>query len=330
MAGLSRVLALLAPLSMAGLLLAGCGTATGSAGSSDFSAGAAGNGSTAGSDDSGGSGNGGSSSGAGSSGGGRGGNKAGGSASVAGSGGVGMASGCHTAADCPTSNLNGPIPSLSQCLSPGQSPPAATCGAVGWCGQCNCGPQPQAPLGNGMSCQTSADCPAASSGVATASVCDMGLCTQCATSSDCPASAPACGTIRGTPPQLLRVCVECLADSDCPSAKPHCGGTGGISKCGVCASDQDCATGICSDGACMPGCTAQSPCPSPLTACAATERCEALTCETDAACPANATCQQGHCLRRSCTKDGDCDSGGCVNGVCYETLGTCNTQTFPP
>jgi hypothetical protein len=80
----------------------------------------------------------------------------------------------------------------------------------------------------------------------------------------------------------------------------------------------------------VPGCSAQMPCTNPLTRCGATQRCEALTCQTDATCPTNSTCQQGHCARRSCSKDGDCGTGACVNSICYETLGTCYTQMLFP
>src|SRR4051812_18141969 len=87
---------------------------------------------------------------------------------------------CHTAADCPASQATGPIPSISQCLSPGQATPSGGCGALGWCGQCSCGPMPQTPLGNGMTCKADADCPAPVAGTSTASVCDPSrqVCTQ--------------------------------------------------------------------------------------------------------------------------------------------------------
>jgi len=253
-----------------------------------------------------------------------------GGANSGGSGSGGAASGCHTAGDCPRENLNPATAGVTQCLAPGQPAPPTGCGAAGWCGQCNCGPQPQTPIGNGMPCQTSTDCPAATASFSTASVCDMGLCAQCATSADCPATAHACSTVRGSFTQSFRLCVECALDTDCPSAKPRCAVSGGIGKCVACASDNDCATGVCSNSACVPGCSAQMPCASPLTRCGATQRCEALTCQNDDTCPMNASCQQGQCARRSCTKDSDCDGGSCVNSVCYETLGTCYTQMLYP
>lgn len=300
-----------------GALSVACGTDGGSA-ANESHAGAAGSIADGGTHESGGSGKSGGGTNAG-------GGSSAGSGSLAGSG-----NGCHSGSDCQPSNPSGPVPSVTQCLSPGQAPPPASCGAPGWCGQCNCGPQPQAPLGYGTPCQTSADCPVANADQATASVCDLGSCTPCAAAADCPASTPVCGWLRVGFAQQVRLCVECNGDADCPSSKPHCGAAGGVSKCFVCAADKDCATGTCSNGACVPGCTAQTPCPNPLTACGATERCEPLSCQNNDACPTNASCQQGHCARRACTKDSECDSGGCVNGVCYETLGSCYTQTFPP
>lgn len=126
--------------------------------------------------------------------------------------------------------------------------------------------------------------------------------------------------------QSFRQCLPCLADKDCPSEKPHCA----ASVCAACVSNDHCATGICSGGACAPGCGAQAPCLDSLTACGATQRCEALECQADTECPTNAVCLQGLCVRRSCATDEDCDLGNCVNGLCFETLGRCHTQFYPP
>lgn len=316
-----RLATLLVAVAISGALSVACGTDGDSPVASEARAGTAGSVADGGTNQSGGN-----NAVGGKSGGGGGGTNAGGSSSAGSGGAVSSGNGCHSGSDCQPSNPSGPIPSVTQCLSPGQAPPPASCGAPGWCGRCNCGAQPQAPFGNGMPCQTSSDCPAAKADLSTASVCDLGSCTQCAAAADCPASAPACGSVMAGFGQQFRVCVECGTDADCPSSKPHCGG----SKCFVCAADKDCATGICSSGACVPGCTAQTPCPNPLTACGASQRCEPITCQNDGACPANASCQQGYCARRACAKDSECDSGGCVNGACYETLGSCYTQTFPP
>jgi hypothetical protein len=327
MAHLFRSAARLALLA-ASTLFAACGSSSGSASDAQSAAGAA----AGGGKDSGGAGGSGHSGGSGHAGGGSAGSSgaSSGGAGAAGSGSGGSANGCHTASDCPRDNLNPATAGVTQCLAPGQAVPPTACGAAGWCGQCNCGPQPQTPIGNGMSCQTSTDCPAATPSSSSASVCDMGLCAQCATKADCPAAAPACATVRGGFFQSFRLCVECALDTDCPSSKPHCAVSGGIAKCVACASDTDCAMGVCSNGACVPGCSAQIPCQNPLTQCGATQRCEALTCQNDAACPPNTACQEGHCTRRACSQDSDCDGGNCVNRICYETLGTCYTQMLYP
>lgn len=316
MACLSKLAALLVVVTAMGAFSVACGTGAGSPTASESAAGTAGTANSVG-------GSGGNHSG------GLGGANVGGSSSAGGSS-AGTPGGCHTAADCQQMSPSGIVPSLSQCLSPGQAPPPAGCGAPGWCGQCNCGPEPQAPLGYGTPCQTKAECPAANPDVSTASVCELGQCTQCATSADCPASTPVCGSVQAGLSRQFRLCLECLADKDCPSAKPHCAGSGAVTRCVVCASDADCATGVCSAGACVPGCSAQAPCPNPLTTCGAVQRCEPLKCEGGSACPSNAACLQGVCVRRSCTKDSECDSGGCVNSLCHETLGSCHTQIFPP
>ena len=319
-ARLFRLAPLLVAITAAGVFSVACGTGSRAGNASDAAAGTAGSAGAAGGNVSAGDAGGAN----------RSGSSSGGSAAGTSGSSAGTPGGCRTAADCQQNNPTGIVPTVSQCLSPGQAPPAASCGAPGWCGQCNCGPQPQAPLGNGMPCQTSADCPAQSPDVATASVCELGSCTQCATSADCPAEAPACGSapVGFLPP--FRQCLECAADTDCPSTKPHCAWVGMVAKCFACASDADCATGICSGGACAPGCSAEAPCPSALTSCGALQRCEPLRCQGGSACPTNAACLQGVCARRTCANDRECDSGGCVNGLCHETLGSCHTQTFPP
>lgn len=314
-----RLASLLAVITATGVFSVACGTDSSEGNASESTAGSAGSAVSAGGSGSGGS----------LAGGGLGGAKLGGGGS-SGSGSAGTPGGCRTAADCQQSSPSGIIPSVTQCLSPGQAPPPASCGAPGWCGRCNCGAEPQQPVGNRMPCQTSADCPAPNADVATASVCDQGSCTQCATSGDCQAEAPVCGSVPVGFLQPFRQCLACLADTDCPSATPHCGVSGTVTKCFACASDADCAIGVCSFGVCAPGCSAEAPCPNPLTTCGAAQRCEPLSCQGASACPTNASCLQGVCARRSCATDGDCDAGGCVNGLCHETLGSCHTQLFPP
>ena len=321
MLSVGRLSSLLAVITATGVFSVACGTDSSAGNASESTAGSAGSAISAGGKA---SGNGGSLSGGGLAGA----NLGGGGSS--GSGSVGTPGGCRTAADCQQVSPSGIIPSVTQCLSPGQAPPPAGCGAPGWCGRCNCGAHPQPPLGNPTPCQTSAYCPAPSNDVATASICDQGSCTQCVTSGDCPAKVPVCGSVPVGLLQPFRQCLECLADADCPSATPHCGLSGTVTKCFACASDTDCATGICSFGVCVPGCSAQQPCASPLTTCGAAQRCEPLSCQGGSTCPTNASCLQGVCTRRPCANDDGCDAGGCVNGLCHDTLGTCHTQSFPP
>ena len=270
-----------------------------------------------------GSGSGGSSSGGSSSGGSGGSSTAGRAGSAA--GGAGSTAGCHDASECP-SKVTPPFGGISMCLVPGQVPPSGGCGAPQWCGQCSCPPQPQAPSGTGTPCQTSDDCPKPSAGSATASVCNAaaGACTACAQDSDCPSSAPVCGQVNElfVPGAMsFRVCNVCAMDSDCPSERPHCQASYGIAACVACLTTADCQSGTCSNGTCTPVCSPTQSC-GVARQCNAQQRCEALSCQSDADCPTNFNCSGGHCAQRSCTSDAVCD-GNCVNGFCYESLGTC-------
>jgi hypothetical protein len=241
----------------------------------------------------------------------------------------GGSSGCHTAADCPMTAP--PAPSgVTQCLSPDQVAPPTVCGAAQWCGQCSCPPMPPVPMGNGISCETNQDCPAPLAGASTASICAMKQCVQCGTSTDCPTDAPQCSSVQGGFAPSFRLCVACLTDPDCPTAKPHCSLAGGYGTCVACTFSNDCAEGVCADGAYVPGCGADKPCSNPLTECTAKQRCEALSCAASTSCPPNTACMTGHCQRRGCTTDAACDQGACVNSICYETKGTCFTQMFAP
>lgn len=82
----------------------------------------------------------------------------------------------------------------------------------------------------------------------------------------------------------------------------------------------------------MAGCDAAHPCADAFSACAASQRCEARTCASDAECTMpNAACNSGHCQRRPCSADTECSAGGrCVNGRCYEALGQCYTAMAVP
>jgi len=327
-----RAKAVCAFFTLGGLLLAGCGSTSSSGDAGSAGVGAAGTGS-GGSRNGGAGASGGGSAGSQSSGGGSAGTQSNGGGAAgtqsngggaAGTGAGGALSGCHTAADCP-SNTPGSV-GFGQCLVPGESAPQQTgCGAVGWCGQCACPPM---PVGNGQLCHANTDCPVAAAGFPSASVCVMGACSQCGVSTDCPAQTPVCGLSRGVG-LPVRMCNTCLADSDCPSGAPHCASSFGQTSCVACVADRDCAIGICTGGACMPQCGPTKPCGS-LSECGPSLRCQPLSCASSATCPTNTGCIAGHCQRRSCSKDSDCDQGGCVNTFCYESLGTCFTQMLVP
>lgn len=135
----------------------------------------------------------------------------------------------------------------------------------------------------------------------------------------------------------------CRADPDCSRQNfLYCAAPGSSTGCGICpspgvfptcAADADCnpeggtqicvgaCGGACPSKECVQGCIDDTPC-SLGTHCGVTHRCEALTCATNGACPANFDCVQSLCARRSCSNDTVCD-GFCVTGYCYNALGLC-------
>jgi hypothetical protein len=237
--------------------------------------------------------------------------------------------GCHDASECPVPTQP-PFGGTTMCLLPGQTPPAGGCGFPMWCGQCSCPPQPPTPLGNGQACQTSADCPKLMAGIATATVCAAGQCTECAENSDCSETAPVCGAVQGGFIGNLgfRMCTACALDAQCPNERPHCQLNYGLSKCVACVTSAECATGVCVEGSCTPGCGDDKPCGAALE-CSPELRCVPLSCGDDSGCPVNMACNAGHCTRKACSSDGTCQ-GACVNGFCYDSLGTCYTQLAVP
>jgi hypothetical protein len=105
-----------------------------------------------------------------------------------------------------------------------------------------------------------------------------------------------------------------------------------------CSSDSACAddgpTWICEPVACgcyhtcVPGCTSDSSCPAWMV-CGADHRCGPKSCGGDAGlCPANFSCEVGHCARRRCSEDADC-AGACVKSLCYDRPGVCTAPTGP-
>lgn len=77
--------------------------------------------------------------------------------------------------------------------------------------------------------------------------------------------------------------------------------------------------------------TCRTPCQSddecPLNTACSAGHCVASTCASDFDCPDNYVCDMydHKCRRFSCTNDDDCDTGFCVDGTCYEELGSCIT-----
>ncbi|HET7544229.1 MAG TPA: hypothetical protein VFK05_30370 [Polyangiaceae bacterium] len=246
----------------------------------------------------------------------------GGSANSGGGAGI---PGCHTPSDCPSSTPTNPVSGVVMCLSPGQATPSPGCGAPQWCGQCNCPPQ---PTGDGMPCQTNADCPAPNATAQTASLCNAGACTACTQNSDCPSTLPKCGSVMAQFSTSFQLCTACAADSDCPSERPYCQGSYGVTACVACRTTTDCASGVCASGVCVSQCTANAQCGEAME-CSSAQRCQPLSCQSDADCPTNRACTNGYCSRRACTSDAVCQ-GACVNGGCYDSLGRCFVYTQAP
>ncbi len=134
---------------------------------------------------------------------------------------------------------------------------------------------------------------------------------------------------------------SCRQQTDCqggqfclPPGQPLCGGACMIPP--ACNDDAFCqanggsATSVCDVPVCecggpmkgcIPGCTQPSDCPDGDT-CSSTHHCVPIPCGQ---CPAHFTCDAsgGHCVRQTCSSDGDCGAGACVEGGCYDTPGTC-------
>ena len=162
---------------------------------------------------------------------------------------------------------------------------------------------------------------------------------QCRLKTTKPAQCPALGC---PPPQC------CSDDSAC--GRPLLCLDATFSNCGQCdpaprncTSDAICnpsGTGnvcllrpcACSgQTACLPGCSAQNPCPDGETCNLSTRRCARTTCSTTP-CPSGLDCVLGPtgnvCVARSCTTDLDCGDLFCVSGTCRTSLGVCN-QVVP-
>ncbi len=161
--------------------------------------------------------------------------------------------------------------------------------------------------GGGVATSTVSGGGAAGGGSAAGQCRTMSDCTGTMSSEECvpPGGFPGCGICFNPMP-------ACTADADCASQGP----------------DSICALPLCSCMglmACVAGCTSSAACAVGET-CASSHHCEPTACASDGDCPTNFGCTSSQCQRKTCTSDAAC-AGYCVEGSCYDALGTC---TLPP
>ena len=145
--------------------------------------------------------------------------------------------------------------------------------------------------------------------------------TPCSSQADCgfsagmllmcraPGESMGCGACRmGTG--------DCTTDADCVGDG---GSTSGTTICAP-APSSDC---YCNGATfCAPGCRTNAHC-GPGQACNPSHSCQNTCVAGDGTCPVNYSCGAGgFCQQNLCTSDSEC-SGFCVNGLCYQTRGTC-------
>ena len=161
---------------------------------------------------------------------------------------------------------------------------------------------------------------------------------QCRTASDCP-SGRVCVS------STLRCCNMPSTACEAACTATSCGSTERCNAAGHCETFP-CAAGfkcpaatVCSTGA--TGADANGCAPQPCTAgyaCADGFQCAAGTAGADAhgcapqpcsqtGCPINFVCQptatSGGCTTKTCSVDGDCDCGFCIQGYCANRLNAC-------
>jgi hypothetical protein len=227
---------------------------------------------------------------------------------------------------------------------------APTCQAD-YCSPCSCEPQSfsgcRGPNDPAHACPDSGcDCPLCE-GLSESSCIDAETTAGC-TPSYCPdckggrvfseclrpnAEAPHCFACAGCRDwNDCQATYECLAPGEFPGCGP-CDPTPG------CSSDVDCAAGqVCEKEGCLcvqnmtgmiciPSC-AKAGCPNGQT-CGESGHCAPTLCDATTPCPKLFDClmpldsREGTCARHSCTQDSDCSGGFCVDGACYQMLGTC-------
>lgn len=236
---------------------------------------------------------------------------------------------CRSVEDCPLADEALGFAD-TRCASPHQpSSNTLICGAPDWCGQCDCPTQAPAPEGVNTPCETDDDC-FAWGDTPNAALCRSGQCVVCQTDEDCSAELPRCGSQDVGFGSSFMTCLECATDDDCSAGRPRCVYVDSVGpSCVECFNTSDCETGICSNHACVPGCSSDDDCPDPATGCSDRARCEAIDCSSNGVCPPNTSCASDVCARRPCSVDSDCE-GVCVNGSCYESYGTCLTTYAAP
>ncbi len=147
---------------------------------------------------------------------------------------------------------------------------------------------------------------------------------QCTTASDCNAGGTCTSATMGCPQCEYRSCQYP------PPPPPVC--TQVPDSCGAdarCQADGTCAPLSCAEGyACAVGLRCR-----PAGARSDPHQCELIPCDDGWTCDENTRCTaptdpRSHgCTTASCTKDGECDCGYCVNGSCASNLGFCS---YPP
>jgi hypothetical protein len=137
---------------------------------------------------------------------------------------------------------------------------------------------------------------------------------------------------------------QCRAMSDCKDStftevclQPGaflCGGPCDPMPPPTCAGDADCAAegaaAICTvppcacpkQPTCTQGCASDATCGAGET-CGPTHRCAPTACVSASDCPVNFACAEAACHRIVCTDDAPCN-GYCVDGLCFDTPGTCS------
>jgi hypothetical protein len=198
---------------------------------------------------------------------------------------------------------------------------------------------------SGTQCRTNSDCPSymCTSDPNSVSVCSTNCATPppqhgCTVDTDCPtghvciSSTPPCCNMISTACELACTATSCSATQRC-NAAGHC-------EVFPCSDGFTCpTTTICSPSA--TGADANGCAPEPCTAgytCATGFQCASGIAGADAhgcaplpcsqtGCPTNFVCKttatSGGCTAKTCSADGDCDCGYCIQGFCADRLNAC-------